>query len=487
MNLRTLEQPSGGESNVKLRLLALTTVLALLLIRGQASGKTMPSGFHYPVGTGSPTILKQFGAPAANDGSEERWISGVRLKAGAGDAVYAVADGEVVKISPYGWGKGNSALIVKHTLSNGRRFIAVYGRVRHCQTGRVRAGQRIAVIGPGGYMHFGIFESLNGLGDLPYVRSQFDYAVPAFSRPLAETIDGILCYGRWFDPVYYLKRRWPRPFLVGQAVFRPGCPGQPVLIEPANGSFWNWMRPPRPLQFCLSAGSGPISTAFRIRVRRAAGGWWWTSWTDWTSGWVFGSDRVYFTPPVLIPGDYWWEAQARNDEGEGLWRVAQWHFHVNYPPGVPAPNSPAEGEAIAGRQVRLSWSDPGDPDDYPRHSREYRVRISGDWSYDSGWSVISTSLDVTVPRDGHFSWQVAASDGWDYSDFSARRRFTVDTEPPNITLTGPPAGRWTNQNTIGWNITDAVSGVATATIKWDSGPDVAVQNQAATPPSAGSA
>ena len=70
-----------------------------------------------------------------------------------GSPVYAISDGEVVYRSDKktsGWGDGNIGLVVKHKLSNGQPFFAVYGHIRSGlnEGDDVYAGKSFATIGP---------------------------------------------------------------------------------------------------------------------------------------------------------------------------------------------------------------------------------------------------------------------------------------------------------------------------------------------------
>jgi len=75
--------------------------------------------------------------------------------------VYAITNGTVVARSTSGWGSGNIALIIRHTLSDGSQFLAWYGHVTsNLPVGaRVSGGTEIGRIGywsNGNHLHFGI-------------------------------------------------------------------------------------------------------------------------------------------------------------------------------------------------------------------------------------------------------------------------------------------------------------------------------------------
>jgi murein DD-endopeptidase MepM/ murein hydrolase activator NlpD len=107
---------------------------------------------------------------------EDRYHLGQDIPAKDGDNVYAIADGEIIKLQfGGGWGDGNYALAVKHTLDTGENFVALYGHVRpnsdlsgYISSGDVdppvpvAAGEAFATIGPLAttHLHFGIHPDL---------------------------------------------------------------------------------------------------------------------------------------------------------------------------------------------------------------------------------------------------------------------------------------------------------------------------------------
>lgn len=444
-------------------------VLPMLLITtiAWASSET----FYYPTGDASPTIIKThtFGAISPPD-ADKSWLCGIRIEAKPGAAVYAVADGEVAKISPYGWGNGSVGVIIRHLAGGGRSFIAIYGGVRNYATGRVRAGEKIGTAGSQGYIHFGIFDSANGAGEMPFVNKEAEYAAGALPRPEAETIDSITSYGRWFDPLEYLRKRSPQRFEEEEQPTPPkGAPNMPLISMDDADTPLKFSPDNHTLRLKVRPGHGAVPSGYRFRVRRMTTNWWITDWADWTSEWVTLNGQTFIFTHILPPGDYWWEAQARNDFGEGMWQISAWRFHVNYPPAIPVPQSPSAGSFLKSRDVRLSWSDGGDPDNRPHRHRDFRVLVDGDWSYDSGWGVRSTSINITVPRDGHFTWRVAASDGLNESAYCSPCKFTVDTTPPDIKIGGPVIAKWIKEGSVSWEVADSVSGVKQSYLKWDDG------------------
>lgn len=88
---------------------------------------------------------------------------GVDMFAPVGRPVRAVADGVVHDISTSGWGPGNVAVMVRHRLSDGRWFIALYGHIRNIyglrKGSRVQSCGTIGLVGPyrcGAHVHFGV-------------------------------------------------------------------------------------------------------------------------------------------------------------------------------------------------------------------------------------------------------------------------------------------------------------------------------------------
>ncbi len=198
-----------------------------------------------------------------------------------------------------------------------------------------------------------------------------------------------------------------------------------------------------------------------------------------TSGWTTALTGAGVPTNLCIgelpgSGTYTWHAQKQNSCGTS--NATTMTFHINYPPPQPTLCAPVNGANIACQTVSLSWSDPGDPDNWPNNYRTFRIHVwnpTTGWDYDSGWSTTSTSTQITVPSDGAYRWQVDASDGANDQGYCTDWGFTVDTVPPAISLTGPATGVWLNKasgtTSVTWSATDATSGVATQTLTWDNG------------------
>jgi len=91
-----------------------------------------------------------------------------RTTSGVDSEVYAISDGEIVykHCDDYSWGPGNCALFIQHKLTNGNKFIALYGHLRTSLTvgNKVYAGKFIGRTGPysgGIHLHFGIVPESN--------------------------------------------------------------------------------------------------------------------------------------------------------------------------------------------------------------------------------------------------------------------------------------------------------------------------------------
>jgi hypothetical protein len=147
-------------------LTSLLPVLLMSLTAGQAAAQTKtPTGFYYP--NGSTPHVQMCGGWLARDAAHGgcytngQYHIGADIDAPLGAPVYPVADGTVVFRSTSGWGSGNVGIAIRHYLSDGTPFIAVYG---HIQTSAVagsvvRAGVSFATVGPwsyGTHVHFGV-------------------------------------------------------------------------------------------------------------------------------------------------------------------------------------------------------------------------------------------------------------------------------------------------------------------------------------------
>ena len=116
----------------------------------------------------------------------------------------------------------------------------------------------------------------------------------------------------------------------------------------------------------------------------------------------------------------------------------------NSVPDSPVPLSPQDDAFVDSKTVNLSWTVPQDADGDALH---FIVTITSDnqekWIYDSrinpelfepyppvSQDAKSVHLNVTLPRDGLYSWHVEAFDGIGYSLPSETWQFNIDSTPP---------------------------------------------------------
>ena len=120
------------------------------------------SAFCWPLAIFRYSLNQPTGAWHAPRGRNSHHL-GVDMFAPVGQPVRAIAEGVVHDISTSGWGAGNVAIMIKHRLTDGRWFIALYGHVRNIyglrKGSRVQGCGTIALIGPyrcGSHVHFGV-------------------------------------------------------------------------------------------------------------------------------------------------------------------------------------------------------------------------------------------------------------------------------------------------------------------------------------------
>lgn len=162
---------------------ALTMILSGVIVNAQTLEQT-PTGFYYPTGTSELGDYAEWLEEPPPNGTyfPGFYHIGWDIATDLWDPVYAIADGEVLDVSPNDWGDGNEGLLIFHTLQDGTEFVAVYGHVRSdLGTGdEVKAGEEIAIIGPWSpvHLHFGVhpgglmppapYGALPGLPESPY-------------------------------------------------------------------------------------------------------------------------------------------------------------------------------------------------------------------------------------------------------------------------------------------------------------------------------
>lgn len=129
------------------------------------------TGFFYPTGVSSDQFRSTcgvwLGRDAAHGGCyiDNNYHIGRDIMADYYTPAYAVANGTVVSRSTSGWGSGNVALIIRHTLSDGTQFLAWYGHITSdlAVGTRVAGGTEIGRIGywsGGNHLHFGVHPAL---------------------------------------------------------------------------------------------------------------------------------------------------------------------------------------------------------------------------------------------------------------------------------------------------------------------------------------
>lgn len=144
--------------------LSCTFIIGLTAGAAAAQTKTA-TGFYYP--NGSTPNVQMCGGWLARDAahggcySNGQYHIGADIDAPLGAPVYAIADGSVLFRSTSGWGTGNVGIVIRHSLSDGTPFIAVYGHIQTAVVAGnvVRAGVSFATVGPwsyGTHVHFGV-------------------------------------------------------------------------------------------------------------------------------------------------------------------------------------------------------------------------------------------------------------------------------------------------------------------------------------------
>jgi hypothetical protein len=177
--------------------------------------------------------------------------------------------------------------------------------------------------------------------------------------------------------------------------------------------------------FNLSIWSGPGSTGSLIWKAEAASA---------LQTVTFGSSGGP-AQPLMDGTDYYISVATRDAALVGqLWGPAiEMMFHVDSPPGVPAPVSPANGFGAVGVPAELEWSASTDIEGGPL-SYDWQVSAISDFSsLRANGTSDRTGASVDLSQGAQYFWRVRASDGYRTSGWSDVWRFTVTTDkPPRI-------------------------------------------------------
>jgi murein DD-endopeptidase MepM/ murein hydrolase activator NlpD len=123
------------------------------------------TGFYYPLGTAE--FDSECGTWLARDPNHGGcyfrgyYHIGFDMMADYDSPVYPISNGTVEYVSPNGWGRDNVGVFVRHTLSDGSEFLALYAHIRTSvmKYDPVIEGKEFAKIGHwlnGDHLHFGI-------------------------------------------------------------------------------------------------------------------------------------------------------------------------------------------------------------------------------------------------------------------------------------------------------------------------------------------
>lgn len=324
---------------------------------------TTATGFYYPTDASTPSVTSGVGADRGTS-----WHCGADINADKEDAVYAIAPGTVVDRREGGWNSGstgNVGIVVRHTLANETKFLAVYGHiVSDLQVGNgVTAGVQIGKVGyyqqPGGtadwsHLHFGIYEHSDGKGTAPLIDSTHGWGLRSKPTPGPETIGGVTAYDRWFDPVAYIRNRSPSGGSGGTGSLRV------YAEEWSNGSFVR-----------------KFSADFQ--VSRVGGGV--------VQGWTKTTTDGYLVQN-LDPGDYRVEWGTYKDDGGGSVPIDPWWR-------VPGPQT----ATVEANNTRDVWGHYERADWWPQiSSRNY----SGGLTLESGQEAV---LEVFYTNRGWQTWR----------------------------------------------------------------------------------
>lgn len=148
----------------------------------------MDSEFCWPTGKSNPRItIKHLEHDTNRGGSYHKgyYHLGVDISAEADSKVWLVSDGTIISTSLNGWtggGTQNYALLVRHTLEDGTKFIALYGHLKGTGS-QFKKGQSvfmnksIGVIGTypigGDHLHFSLWPNKSKIPSSPYGKVKY--------------------------------------------------------------------------------------------------------------------------------------------------------------------------------------------------------------------------------------------------------------------------------------------------------------------------
>lgn len=158
-----------------------------------------------------------------------------------------------------------------------------------------------------------------------------------------------------------------------------------------------------------------------------------------------GADSAAFTKPVYRFNhpqrqDHFYTSDAgergsAEASGYVYEGIAGYAFDlVNRNPNKPTLQTPSAGATLTSRTINLTWQDAGDPDNYPRSTRDYAGKIrqvNTTWQQTLSWTA-NTAWSVTVPQNGSYCWTIQSGDGWAASDWATERCFQVTAPTPTL-------------------------------------------------------
>lgn len=220
----------------KLFSMALLVVVAAVATSAQEVTFTQTStGFFYPTGVSKEQFRSTCGTWLGRDSNNGgcyllgNYHIGRDIMADYYSPAYAIANGTVVYRSTSGWGSGNIALVIRHTLSDGSQFLAWYGHIiSDLQVGqRVAGGVQIGKIGywPYGYhLHLGVHPNLT---------------IPATNQGMMPNYLWASTNG-FVDPISWITTRTPKCGDATSELYRPSgvAPYHPngTLIKTASSA-----------------------------------------------------------------------------------------------------------------------------------------------------------------------------------------------------------------------------------------------------------